>query len=144
MPFRPNVHKLVQVGIRDICQEEINRINDSKNRIKLFSDTELKSRSYKGETWDFICDDIIASLPQKVYISFDIDGLNPVYCPGTGTPVPGGLEIQEAFYLVEKLAESGREIIGFDLCEVSPGKDDWDGNVGARVVYKLAGAIVGR
>jgi len=140
----PNVHKLVQVGIRDICQEEINRINDSKNRIKLFSDTELKSRSYKGETWDFICDDIIASLPQKVYISFDIDGLNPVYCPGTGTPVPGGLEIQEAFYLVEKLAESGREIIGFDLCEVSPGKDDWDGNVGARVVYKLAGAIVGR
>lgn len=138
----PNVKKLVQVGIRDICQEEITRIKNSNDRIKLFSDTELKERIYKGEKWDFLCDEMITSLPQKVYISFDIDGLNPVYCPNTGTPVPGGLEIQEAFYLIEKLAKSGKEIIGFDVCEVAPGKDDWDGNVGARVLYKLAGAVL--
>ncbi|MCH2021937.1 MAG: arginase family protein, partial [Saprospiraceae bacterium] len=74
---------------------------------------------------------------QKVYISFDIDGLDPKLCPNTGTPVPGGLELQEAFYLIRQIRKSGRTIIGFDLCEVGC-LSDWDGNVGARVLYKLA------
>ena len=37
------------------------------------------------------------------YISFDIDGLNPTYCPNTGTPVPGGLTADQVFYLFENL-----------------------------------------
>jgi agmatinase len=81
---------------------------------------------------------ILDCLPEKVYISFDIDGLDPKLCPHTGTPVPGGLELEEAFYLIKEVARSGRQIIGFDLCEVAPGNDQWDGNVGARVLYRLA------
>jgi agmatinase len=72
-----------------------------------------------------------------VYISFDIDGLQPGLCPNTGTPVAGGLEFAEAVYLLRKVKESGRVIIGFDLNEVAPGEDEWDANVGARLLYKL-------
>ena len=74
----------------------------------------------------------------QVYVSFDIDGLSPDNCPHTGTPVPGGLSFREAVYLLAAVVESGREIVGFDLCEVGPSRDgEWDANVGARVLYKL-------
>jgi agmatinase len=128
--------KLVQVGLRDICQAEIDLITESNQRIIAFSDREIKARLYEGETWKSICAAIIAPLPQKVHISFDVDGLDPKLCPATGTPVPGGLELEQTFYLFRELVNSGREIIGFDLCEV--GNAEWDGNVGARIVYKLA------
>jgi agmatinase len=80
-------------------------------------------------------------LPERVYVSLAIDGLDPALCPHTGTPVPGGLSFRQAGFLLSALARSGREIIGFDVVEVAPGPDgdEWDGNVGARLVYKLIG-----
>ena len=86
-----------------------------------------------------LCREIINHLPEKVYISFDIDGLDPKLCPNTGTPVPGGLELEQVYCLFRELVNSGREIIGFDVCEV--GDAEWDGNVGARIVYKLANLL---
>ena len=80
--------------------------------------------------------------PKRVYVSFDIDGLDPALCPHTGTPVPGGLSFHEASALLGAVAQSGRRIVGFDLNEVAPGPDDddeWDANVGARLLYKLIG-----
>jgi agmatinase len=77
-----------------------------------------------------------------VYVSFDIDGLDPALCPHTGTPVVGGLSFPEASGLLRTLVESGRRIVGFDLNEVAPDPEDrseWDGNVGARVLYKEIG-----
>ncbi len=82
---------------------------------------------------------MVSHLPPKVYISIDIDGLDPTLCPNTGTPVPGGLQYEEMIYLLNMIKESGKQIIGFDLCEVSPGNSDWDGNVGARVLFQLCG-----
>jgi len=129
--------QLTQVGVRDFCQEESNIIS-SDSRIRCFSDIELKRNSYEGVTWKKQCEEIIESLPDKVYISFDIDGLSPDFCPNTGTPVPGGISFSEADYLLRMLASSDKKIIGFDLCEVSPGENgDWDANVGARILYKL-------
>ena len=58
-------------------------------------------------------------LPQKVYISFDIDGLNPELCPNTGTPVPGGLSWYQTLNLFESVAKQ-RQIIGFDIMEFAP------------------------
>ena len=84
---------------------------------------------------------ILSALPQKVVISFDIDGLYPWYCPNTGTPVPGGISFEQAAYLLSKLALSDKEIIGFDLVEVAPGEDDWDGNVGARMLFHMCGVL---
>ncbi|MBP6183570.1 MAG: agmatinase family protein [Saprospiraceae bacterium] len=131
------VKKLVQVGIRDFCKEEVDFAHHHQDRISFHTDRALRRSLFKGSSFGEICKKIIAPLPMEVYISFDIDGLDPSLCPGTGTPVPGGLSIQEAFYILELVKESGRKIIGFDLCEVA-GNNNWDANVGARVLYKLA------
>ncbi|MFA5971484.1 MAG: agmatinase family protein [Lentimicrobiaceae bacterium] len=133
----PQITRLVQVGIRDYCEAELNLIHSDK-RISAFFERDIKHRQFEGTTWASICDQIIDTLPEKVYLSFDIDGLDPKLCPNTGTPVPGGLEMEQALYLVEKLVNSGRKIIGFDLNEVAPGDDEWDANVGARLLYRLA------
>lgn len=137
----PSVKKLVQVGVRDYCDEEVDYIRNSNNRVQCFFDRDLKNRLYEGDSWKNIVDDIVASLPQKVYISFDIDGLDPKNCPNTGTPVFGGLEADQVFYLFRKLQESGRNIIGFDLNEVGVGDNSWDANVGARVLYRLCNIL---
>ncbi|MGK7894905.1 MAG: agmatinase family protein [Xenococcus sp. (in: cyanobacteria)] len=132
------ISHLVQVGIRDLCAGEMQRIK-SDRRITLFDDWQLKDNAYSGMNWATQCEKIIATLPELVYVSFDIDGLAPEFCPHTGTPVPGGLNFNQAIYLIKTLLKAGKTIIGFDLCEVAPGKsDEWDGNVGARILYKLA------
>lgn len=132
--------KLVQVGVRDFCWEEADFIQRD-DRIRPVFDDEIKKRMYGGETWQAICEDILYGLPELIYISLDIDGLAPHFCPHTGTPVPGGLQFTEILYLLNVLSQSGRTIIGFDLSEVSPGPDgdEWDGNVGSRLLYKLCG-----
>ena len=132
----PQISKLVQVGLRDICQDEVDMINQSNNRIVAFYDPIIKQKLYSGSTWIDLCKEIVNHLPEQVYISFDADGLDPKLCSNTGTPVPGGLELEQAFCLIREVVKSGRKIIGFDVCEV--GDAEWDGNVGARVVLKLA------
>lgn len=132
-----HINKLVQVGIRDLCQDEVN-LAEFDERVIMFSDYLLGQKEFKGQTWADTCNEIISHLPRKVYVSFDIDGLTPDNCPNTGTPVPGGLTYKQAQYLLKCLAESGRKIIGFDLCEVAPGEnDEWDANVGARILRQL-------
>lgn len=133
----PAVGRLVQVGIRDYCEEEANVIQRAMGRVVTFLDEDIKAKLYEGAPWDRICDEIIAQLPNDVYISFDIDGLDPKLCPCTGTPVPGGLEFHQAVHLIKKLVQADKKIIGFDLCEVAPGHEDWDANVGARILYHL-------
>lgn len=134
----PQLTKLIQVGIRDVSFSEIAFADSTNGRVVVHHDAELKRSRYAGTPWLALCRQIVADLPQHVYISFDIDGLDPKLCPSTGTPVPGGLELEEAFYLLREVATT-RTIIGFDLCEIGP--DEWDGNVGARIVYKLCSLI---
>lgn len=128
---------LVQVGIRDFCEEEFTIARDAGDRVQVFFAEEIRKKQFAGTSWDDLCRMIIGSLPQKVYISFDIDGLNPGLCPHTGTPVPGGLEFFEALFLIEQVVQSGREIIGFDLSEVGGIPHEFDGNVAARLLYRM-------
>ncbi len=132
-----SISKIVQVGIRDFCEQEVEFVKKSKPLIKVFFDHEIKKQQFKGISFHQICIDIIKHLPQKVYISFDIDGLDPSLCQNTGTPVPGGLDFNQSLYLINLIVESGRTIIGFDLCEVN-GENEWDGSVGARLLYRLS------
>ena len=108
----PAVGRLVQVGIRDYCDEETNIIQRAMGSVVTFFDEDLKEKIYKGKTWDMICDEIIAQLPKNVYISFDIDGLDPKLCPNTGTPVAGGLEFYQAMHLVKKLCLQAEKLLG--------------------------------
>lgn len=130
-----SVSKLVQVGIRDYCEEETGRVKKENDRVAVFFDQQLKENRFGGMNWNVQCDKIMEQLPEKVYVSFDMDGLDPKLCPHTGTPVPGGLDFPEAVFLLKKVVESGRKIIGFDVCET--GNNQWDANVGARIIYKL-------
>lgn len=133
------VGKLVQVGVRDLGTRERAFIDESEGRIVTFYDVDLARRRDEGEPFARIADSIIAELPRDVYLSWDIDGLDPTLCPGTGTPVPGGLSWNQAIALLRAVVRSGRRIVGLDLCEVSPGETEWDANVGARLLYKMIG-----
>ncbi len=135
------VQKLVQVGIRDYCEAEMQLAEAHEDRVTVFYEEQLRHNLFHGLNWKQQCERIVDELPKKVYISFDIDGLDPALCPNTGTPVPGGLHYQEAIYLLNRLFESGRQVIGFDLCEVAGPPHNWDGNVGARILYKLCNLL---
>lgn len=138
----PQLSKLVQVGVRDYSPAEWEFVHENNGRIKTFFDADIKCRQYEGETWKTIADEIVESLPDKVFISFDIDGLDRKLCPHTGTPVPGGFETEEVFYIFRKVLQSGKKIIGFDLSEVGISDSDWNSNVGARVLFKLCNILV--
>lgn len=135
----PQVSKLVQVGIRDYCQSEAVLAKEN-NRIQTFYDKDIKKELFEGKAWKVICDDIVEQLPDDIYITIDIDGFDPKLCPHTGTPVAGGFEMEQILYLMKQVVKSGKRIIGFDLVEIAPGPegDEWDGNVGARILYRMA------
>ena len=138
----PQLKKLVQVGVRDYCEEEWNFINANTDRVTTFFEKDIKERLYEGDSWLQITNQIIDQLPANVFISFDIDGLDPKLCPHTGTPVQGGFETEAIFYLFKKIQKSGRKIVGFDLNEVGISQDEWDENVGARCLFKLCNLLV--
>jgi agmatinase len=138
----PQLKRLVQIGVRDYSQEEWDYIRNSNYQVITYFDKDIKERTYEGQTWKQIADEIVNHLPEKVYISWDIDGLDPKLCPHTGTPVQGGFEAEQMFYLVKKIVQSGRKFIGFDLVEIGVGETDWDANVGARILWKLSNLLV--
>jgi len=133
------VGKLVQVGVRDLSNAEHQMITTSAGKITTFFDAEIATAKEEGMNFAAIADRIVSFLPQFVYLSWDIDGLDPTLCPGTGTPVPGGLSWNEAIGLLRALVRAGKTIVGLDLCEVAPGETEWDANVGARLLYKMIG-----
>ncbi len=130
------IASLVQVGIRDHGAAEL-ELARTDRRVHCWLEADVRWELAGGASWRSICERMVADLPADVWVSFDIDGLEPALCPSTGTPVPGGLSWPEALVLLRVLGESGRRIVGFDLCEV--GASEWDAIVGARMLYKLAG-----
>lgn len=130
------VRSLTQVGIRDFCEEEETYVESTNKSVEVFYDESLYKERLNGTSWAKQVERIIETLPEKVYVSFDMDGLDPSLCPNTGTPVAGGLQFNEAIYLIEQVVRSGKTIIGFDVCEA--GNDPWDANVAARIIYRTA------
>ena len=128
--------------MRDFCDAE-QELAEREERVVSFTDRALSYARYAGKTWAEQCTEIVEQLPEQVYISFDIDALEVQYCPTTGTPVVGGLTFNEAAYLIWRVVESGRRIIGFDLVEVAPAPvGHIDEMVGARMLYKLCCATL--
>lgn len=135
----PQVTRLVQVGVRDFSAAEA-ALAESSERVASFDDLSLSGARFRGETWDALCRKMVETLPEEVYVSFDIDGLSFENCPHTGTPVCGGLSFNEAVWLLDTLVRSGRRIVGFDLVEVCPSPEGRiDAITGARMLWKLCG-----
>ena len=143
----PGVEMLVQVGIRDFSGGEVKFARSQGSRVRVHTDDDWKDRLAGGERLLDLARRAVEPLPDRVYISFDIDGLDPAMCPHTGTPVPGGLSFHQALAVLHAVKESGRKVVGFDLVEVAPGPNadepEWDANVGARLLYKMCG-VAGR
>ena len=101
-------YKIAQCGVRALSKEEAD--NRRKFQITSYSVEKINKSSELSLPEDF---------PKKIYISFDLDGLDPSIMPATGTPVPGGLGFNESLELIQNLIKD-REIVGFDVVELSP------------------------
>ncbi len=134
------VSTIVQVGIREICPEEEEFMAAHPEKIQTYFDHYLHHQLYKGKSWSSICEIIAESLPANIYITFDVDGLEPACCPGTGTPVPGGLSYNQTLFLLETVLRKGKRILGADLVETGPG--NIDGIVSCRLLYRMAGMLI--
>ena len=139
----PEIARLAQVGVRDAGVEETLYAESMAPRVVTAPAHLLHQRLDDGEPYSKLCDEIVSTLPEHVYVTFDIDVLEPHLCPNTGTPVPGGLSFERTVRLLKVLADSGRTIIGADLVEVAPGRkgEDIDAIVGMRVLYALVGCV---
>ncbi len=118
----------VQVGIRSISADEARLISEGLPT-KIFWAKDVVGRT------DWI-EDAVNSLTENVYLTIDIDGLDPSLVPTTGTPEPGGLGWYETLALISKLAER-RRVVGMDLVEYSYVEDrDAPAFLCAKLVYK--------
>ncbi|WP_166416243.1 agmatinase [Cochlodiniinecator piscidefendens] len=122
--------RLAQFGVRALCQQEV----DSRAQHQVFCvDAE------ELVTKNTLAVDLPDDFPEHIYVSFDVDGLDPSLMPATGTPVPGGLGYYQALRLVEN-ALKGRKCVGFDVVELAPnGNEAWDFTA-AQIVYRLMAA----
>lgn len=108
-------YKLVQVGIRAYSTSEYEYFSNPKNNVKVFE-------------WNYnkkipTIDEVLKCITTKyVYISIDVDGFDPAFMPGTGTPVQGGIEWWYGYELLMR-ASSEFNLIGADIVEVSPMRD---------------------
>jgi agmatinase len=129
------VSKLVQLGTSDFYAKESGDMNND-DRISTFYDYMLARESFEGVPWSAQTDRIIARLPEKVYISLDINSLALQF--SSITVIPSWLTYHHLIYLFDKLALTGRQIIGFDICEVSGSLSNWHAIIGARLLYYLS------
>jgi len=107
-------HPLASIGVRAICQEEI---EFRENKGVIFWDGEDLVRSNTNSVT------LPEDFPERVYLSFDLDGLDPSVMPAVGTPVPGGLSYYQAIDLVSSSLE-GRTCVGMDMVELAPVPND--------------------
>jgi agmatinase len=147
----PAVARILQVGLRDLSEEEHDTIQGSRGRITALHDFEWQRAKLGRTDLRALVRRTLSVLPKDVWISFDIDGLDPALAPNTGTPVPGGLGWGEVAFWLDELVASGRRVVGMDLNEVNPGPDwdpegdapdSWDAIVGARLLYRLIGTAL--
>lgn len=122
--------RLAQFGVRALCpQEAESRV---QNNVFFVDAEELVTGNIHAV-------DLPEDFPELVYVSFDVDGLDPSQMPATGTPVPGGLQFYQALHLVEN-ALKGRRCVGLDVVELAPNGDAaWDFTA-AQITYRLMAA----
>lgn len=126
---------ITQVGIRSLSPEEAALVREGRVRTFFAHRTRDVARAAK---------EIVATLPTKdVYVSIDIDALDPSLVAGTGTPEPGGLSWWDMLALLREAA-GARRIVGFDLVETLPLAGQAVSEfVAARIIYRFMGYISG-
>lgn len=124
--------KIVQVGIRAQCKEEAQFIRE--RNIKTFYASSIRRKKY-GENWQ---KEIVKSLGDIIYISFDIDYFDPSIIPATGTPEPDGFLYSETLDVFREIIKANKRIIGFDVVELSKIDNlNHPSLTTARLIYKI-------
>lgn len=125
-------HRITQVGIRAQCIEEALFIRE--NKINTFYASGIRNGKY-GTNW---IAKLVDTLSDEVYITFDVDALDPSIMPTTGTPEPDGLSYSDVLQILAEINNSNKKIIGFDLVELAPVDGIHHTNLTcARLVYKI-------
>lgn len=125
-------HSLAQYGVRALCQQEVD--SRTRNGVTFIDGEELVTKNINSI-------ELPKDFPEDIYISFDVDGLDPSIMPATGTPVPGGLGYYQALNIVRS-ALVGRRCVGMDIVELAPNRDSqaWDFTT-AQIVYRIMGMV---
>lgn len=124
--------RLAQFGVRALCTQEAE--SRTQNQVFHVDAEELVVGNIHAV-------DLPADFPNLIYVSFDVDGLDPSLMPATGTPVPGGLAYYQALHLVEH-ALKGRRCVGFDVVELAPnGNAAWNFTA-AQIAYRIMAACL--
>lgn len=100
-------------GIRDLDEGERRLLEHHK--VEVLTPDEVRDQT----------EAIVANLKERVYISFDVDSVDPSEAPGTGTPVPNGFTSKEALHLVRRIAQT-KQVLALDVVEFHPDKDQKD------------------
>ena len=126
--------RLTQFGIRVTSEEEHHLINKDAQDLKIFYAKEI----YNNTRWH---QEAIDSLHDNVYLTIDLDGLDPSIMPSTGTPVPGGLGWYETLNFLKKVYEA-RRVVGLDVMELQPIPGNESPNfLAADLIYKNIGFL---
>lgn len=124
--------KITQVGIRAQCAEEAEFIR--ANGVNTFYANAIR-RGVHGESW---AEEVVRTLADDVYITFDVDYFDPAIMPATGTPEPDGFLYSETLDVFRALIKSGRRIVGFDVVELAPMQNLHHPDIlTARLIYKM-------
>lgn len=125
-----DIKSSIQIGIRTPEQEEIDNIK--KHNLKVITPFDIVEKGVKE-----IANTILQTIGKNVYISFDMDSVDPAFAPGVSVPVPMGLKNVEAVYLLKAIVNQG--IIGMDLMEVCPSYDikDRTSHLASRIIAEV-------
>ena len=121
------IESSVQIGIRTPEQEELDNIK--KHNLQVITPFDIQEKGIKQ-----ITDSVLSKLGNNVYVSFDMDCIDPAYAPGVSVPTPFGLNSVDAMYLLKEIAK--KEIIGMDIMEVCPSFDvkDRTSHLASRII----------
>lgn len=137
-------HKHSHASVMHLLAEEGVRL--AQYGVRALSEDEKASRAANGVTYIDAEELVVGNVntvtlpdnfPENVYVSFDVDGLDPSQMPATGTPVPGGLGFYQSLLIVQS-ALTGRKLVGFDVVELAPrvNEEAWDFTA-AQIVYRI-------
>lgn len=129
---------LLEIGIRSLSGDEFRFAGE--NKIPIYYMRDIREKGL-----DAVLKDVEKKLRgKKVYLSIDIDAIDPGEAPGTGTPEPGGLHYDEVVQIVSKVCSAGK-VVGFDVVEVAPtGTDNVTEFLAAKLIYKIIGYLSGK
>ncbi len=125
-----DINSSIQIGIRTPEQEELNNIQ--KYNLEVITPFDIQEKGIKE-----ITKSVLSKLGDKVYVSFDMDCIDPAYAPGVSVPVPMGLNSTDAVYLLKEIVKKG--IVGMDIMEVCPSFDikDRTSHLASRIISEV-------